>query len=52
MGRAEYMFKIVIVVRCLESQRPPKSRLARNTPLTPPICVVHRVTQTWARRAY
>ena len=32
MGRAEYMFKIVIVVRCLESQRPPRSRVARNTP--------------------
>ena len=32
MGRAEYMFKIVIVVRCLESQRPPWSRVARNTP--------------------
>ena len=32
MGRAEYMFKIVIVVRCLGSQRPPRSRVARNMP--------------------
>jgi Ras-related protein Rab-11A len=33
MGRAEYMFKIVIVVRCLESQPPPgcaKTRPSRN----------------------